>query len=192
MRRIVRQFVPYVLSRHRGLDPVYEFGALQVRGHEGSADMRPFFPGREFIGCDIRPGRGVDRIEDLHRIGLPDDSAGTVLVLETFEHVENPFLAMSELARILKPGGLLIATSVLEFPIHEHPSDYWRFTPEGFRLLVSIFDQSEVTWHGESSFPVGVYGWARKLGRGEPESERCHRTVPPDPGTGFPSWFREG
>ena len=67
--------------------PIFEFGAYQVDGQEGSLTFAACFPGREYVGCDMRPGPGVDRVEDVTAISLPDASAGTVLCIETFEHV---------------------------------------------------------------------------------------------------------
>ena len=67
--------------------PIYEFGSYQVEGQVDYADLRGLFPGRDFIGCDMRPGPGVDRVEDVSAISLGDGTAGTVLCIETFEHV---------------------------------------------------------------------------------------------------------
>ncbi len=64
--------------------PVYEFGSFQVQGQEGYANLRGMFPGKVYVGCDMRPGPGVDRVEDVSAINLPDASAGTVLCIETW------------------------------------------------------------------------------------------------------------
>ena len=178
MRQEAKDFVARVLQKHTGLDPVHEFGSLQVEGQEGFADLRPLFPGREYVGCDMRQGTGVDRIEDLHDLSLADRSVGTAVVIDTLEHVRNPFRAVAELRRVLKPGGLLVVTSVMNYPVHDYPSDYWRFTPEGFRHLLSAFEESEVSWDGEDAFPTGVYGWGRKTAGEERGSERYDRIVP--------------
>ena len=45
--------------------PVFEFGSYQVEGQEGYANLRGLFPGKEYVGCDMRPGPGVDRVEDV-------------------------------------------------------------------------------------------------------------------------------
>jgi SAM-dependent methyltransferase len=119
-------------------EPVADFGSLQVEGRE-NIDMRPLFPGKWFIGSDFRAGAGVDVVGDLEQLGLADESLGTVLCLDTLEHVEDPRAAMSEMYRVLAPGGILIMTSVFDFPIHSFPNDYWRFTPEGFRSLLKPF-----------------------------------------------------
>ena len=113
--------------------PVFEFGSYQVDGQEGFADLRSLFPGREYVGCDMRPGPGVDRVEDVTAINLPDSSAGTVLCIETFEHVFEVRRAFDEVFRILKPGGVFVITSPLNFRIHGYPDDYWRMTPNCLR-----------------------------------------------------------
>jgi hypothetical protein len=44
------------------------------------------------------------------------------------------------------------------FHIHEHPWDYWRFTPEGFGLLLAPFSTREVISHGHPLLPESVMG----------------------------------
>ena len=141
-------------------EPVYEFGSRWVRGG-GAADMRPFFPGKKFVGTDLRVGRGVDIILDLHQIDLPTDSVGTALLLDTLEHVEYPRRAMDELHRVLKPEGLLILTTVFRFQIHSRP-DYWRFTPKGLLSLLTPFEAVDVYALGDVTDPHTVAAVAGK------------------------------
>lgn len=118
-------------------EPIYEFGSMQVKGQEGSADLRKYFPGTNFVGCDIREGLGVDRIENVESINLPDDSIGTCLCLNTLEHVQNPEQAIKEMIRVTS-GTLLIAVP-FKFPVHEFPSDYWRMTPQCMGYLLTKY-----------------------------------------------------
>ncbi|MCX7848444.1 MAG: class I SAM-dependent methyltransferase, partial [bacterium] len=69
-----------------------------------------------------------------------------------------PFKAMSEVARVLRPGGVCVITSVMLCPIHAYPSDYWRFTPEGFRVLLEPFATRWVFADRPKLFPRSVYG----------------------------------
>ena len=169
----IRQFVKNITQRLPLRGPVYEFGAYRVEGQEVLADMRPLFPGVEYLGCDMRPGLGVDLVLDLHDIDLPDECAGTVLCLETLEHVEFVRRAVEELCRILKPGGFCVLTSSMKFPIHDYPCDYWRFTPQGLVSLMRPFQSCHVTWRGDAIFPHSVFGvgakrpdgWQRLLSR---------------------------
>jgi hypothetical protein len=139
--------------------PIYEFGSLQVPGQEGFADLRRFFPGREYIGCDMRAGPGVDRIEDMEKgLTIRDDSASVVFCMDTLEHVFQVHKAMSEMTRILKSDeGILVASSVFRFMIHSYPHDYWRFTPYCFARLFSEFDVSMTGAQGDPENPVSVF-----------------------------------
>ena len=167
MRQSVKEFVELCRDCLPIAEPIYEFGSMQVPGQVGFADLRPIFPGMKYVGTDIRPGPGVDRILDLHEIDLPAETAGTVLCLDTLEHVEFPRKALGEIHRILKPGGVVVMSSSMRFPIHEHPHDYWRFTPEGFRSLLAPFATSVVGFLGREDFPPVVVGIGAKGGLGE-------------------------
>lgn len=161
MRWSVRELVQLVASSVPVEGPVYELGSYQVQP-PALSDLRPLFPWYEYVGCDVRPGPGVDRIEDLRRLTLPDECAGAVLCLDTLEHVEYPREAVAEMHRILRPGGLLVLVTVMGFPIHEYPHDYWRFTPSGLESLLAPFGGSVVGSAGAPLFPHTVYGVAWK------------------------------
>ncbi len=136
---------------------VYEFGSYQVQGQEDIADMRGFFPGLEYIGCDAREGPGVDKIVDVQRTELPDGCAGVVLCLDTLEHVVNPIRACHEMARITRPGGWALITTVFAFQIHDYPADYWRFTPECMAMLGRFWETSAVGARGPALAPHTVF-----------------------------------
>src|SRR5262245_16997568 len=142
--------------------PVFEFGSYQVQGQEGYADLRDCFPGREYLGCDMRPGPGVDRVEDVTAINLPDGRAGTVLCIETFEHVFEVRRAFDEVFRILKPGGVFVITSPLNFRIHGYPDDYWRMTPSCLRRMLAPHAARLTGFQGHHSFPHSVMGLGLK------------------------------
>ena len=158
MRESIKQFVKIVADTLPIPEPVYEFGSLQVPGQEDFADLRPLFAGKEYIGCDMREGPGVDRILNLHKIDLPPETAGTVLMLDTLEHVEFVRKATEEAHRILKPDGVLVISSVMNRSIHDCPYDYWRFTPEAFKSLLKLFESSFVNFAGDKLFPHTVVG----------------------------------
>lgn len=162
MRRPIRQFVRIVAETLPLPDPIYEFGAFLVSGQEELADLRPLFPGRRYVGSDLRKGPGVDCLLDLHNLALADGTVGTALLLETLEHVEFCRRAIGEVHRVLQPGGFVAVTSMMQFPIHNYPFDYWRFTPEAFRSLLRPFDWSFVDAVGEADAPHIVIGVACK------------------------------
>jgi SAM-dependent methyltransferase len=138
--------------------PVFEFGSYQVDGQEGYANLRQLFPSKSYVGCDMRPGPGVDRVEDVTAISLPDESAGTVLCIETFEHVFEVSRAFDEVFRLLKPGGIFVITSPLNFRIHGYPDDYWRMTPSCLQRHLSLYGASLSGYQGDRAFPHTVMG----------------------------------
>jgi SAM-dependent methyltransferase len=145
-------------------EPIVELGAFQVETQVGFADLRPFFPGKRYIGCDMRLGPGVDRLENVHRLSFGDDSVGSLLCLDTLEHVANCHLAVDEMLRVLAPGGLIMLASVMDFEIHDFPSDYWRFTPKGVEMLMRRFQPLHVCYQGDALKPHTVMGLGRKAG----------------------------
>jgi hypothetical protein len=165
-QRLIRQFVDE-LSRAVDLpDPIVEFGSMQVEADQ-DGDLRPLFPGRPFTGTDMREGPGVDRVEDLRNLSFGDGEIGTALCLDTLEHCEDPPAACRELHRVTADGGVCVISSVLMFGIHAYPNDYFRFTPEGFRSLLSRFDDVWVAGIGDPEMPVQVIAVGakgRKLG----------------------------
>ncbi len=165
--------------------PVYEFGSYQVEGQEGYANLREMFPGKVYVGCDMRPGPGVDRVEDVSAINLPDGSAGTVLCIETFEHVFEVRKAFDEVYRILKPGGVFVITTPLNFRIHGYPDDYWRLTPNCLRRLMAPYAARVAGFQGHSSFPHSVMAVGIKSPAPADIAPNCSRFV-----AAFHDWLR--
>jgi SAM-dependent methyltransferase len=152
----LRDFVRDVLAAVETPDPVVEFGSLQVEPGQ-DADLRPLFAGRPFLGTDLREGPGVDRVEDLRALTLDDGSVGTALCLETLEHCEDPFAAGRELARVVRPeDGVCLVSTPLLLGIHGYPNDYWRFTPEGLKVVLRDFDAVWTAGLGDPDMPISV------------------------------------
>jgi SAM-dependent methyltransferase len=151
-----------VAARMELAEPIVEFGSLQVEDRQPN-DLRPLFAGRQFIGTDFRAGPGVDRIEDLRELGFKDGEVGTALCLDTLEHCADPFAAARELRRVVSPdGGVCLLSSVMLIGIHGYPSDYWRFTPEGLRLLLDGYEDVDVAAMGHPEAPFWVFGIGSK------------------------------
>lgn len=69
-------------------------------------------------------------------LNFPDSSFDYVISDQVLEHVEgDPYKAVSECHRILRPGGISILTTCFIKPIHTCPKDFWRFTPDALSLL---------------------------------------------------------
>ncbi|MBI3463591.1 MAG: methyltransferase domain-containing protein [Planctomycetes bacterium] len=174
MRDNVRAFIAAAQAfRVRG--PVYEFGSYQVEGQAELADLRGLFPGQRYVGCDMRPGPGVDRVEDLGRLRLPSGIARTVICVDTLEHVFEARHGVDEMLRVLAPGGVILLSAPFEFRIHAYPDDYWRFTPSAIDRLLAPLDAAIVGSQGVESCPHTVFG----VGCKSPVSDRFLQGIQP-------------
>jgi methyltransferase family protein len=100
MRRAIRLSVRTFSQTFDPPGLIVENGAYYPPGYEALCDLRPFFQGRTYIGCDIRSGHGVDRIEDAQALRFADQSVGTVLLLDVLEHLPYPHKAIAEAHRV--------------------------------------------------------------------------------------------
>ncbi|WP_169972970.1 methyltransferase domain-containing protein [Tautonia rosea] len=166
--------------------PIVEFGAYQVEGQEGFADLRSLFPGKNYLGCDMRSGPGVDRVEDVSAMTLNDESAGTIICLETFEHVFEVRRAFDEVYRVLKPGGLFILTSPFHFRIHGYPDDYWRMTPSCLGRMLECYALRVVGQQGPKKTPHTVMSLGIKHPAPADAVERAEHLV-----SRYQSWLIE-
>ncbi len=145
-------------------EPILEIGAYQVPGQEEYANLRGLFPGKNYLGVDMRPGPGVDCVANVEALPQADGSIGTVIALSTFEHVPHFWRGFEEVHRVLRPDGAFLVCCPFYFHIHNYPGDYWRFTPQAFHLLLDKYPQRIVGWHGPSKRPAAVWALALREG----------------------------
>ena len=71
----------------------------------------------------------------LYNFDIPDNTYDVVLSGQVIEHVARIWRWMPEVARVTKPGGLVITLNPVSWPYHEAPIDCWRIYPEGMKAL---------------------------------------------------------
>jgi SAM-dependent methyltransferase len=73
---------------------------------------------------------------DLRKLVFPDETFDFLVADQVLEHVEgDPFQALAETVRVLRPGGQAVHTTCFVNAVHGGGLDYWRFTPKALRLL---------------------------------------------------------
>jgi glycosyltransferase involved in cell wall biosynthesis len=121
------------LSRGRSTDAILSVVAAALRERGGryelivdlgcgrgdcARNLRGMYEG--YVGCDAVRYEGFPREDsvtfrqvDLNRTPYPLDSAcaNAVVCVETIEHLENPRALVREMARIVRPGGLIVVTT---------------------------------------------------------------------------------
>jgi SAM-dependent methyltransferase len=97
------------------------------------------------VQVDLDPARRPDVVADVCDLRcFADASFDAAFLLEVLEHVPVPDLAVSELYRVLAPGGALVVSTPFIFEIHDAPRDYYRFTEHGLRHLLRGFEDCRI------------------------------------------------
>ena len=142
-------------------------------------DLAAAFPGADVIGSDYLPGP-LDTLGqelpdipllqfDLKQCPLPDASVDVVVILNVLEHIDDDKLALEQVHRILRPGGI----AVIEVPagpeLYDFYDEFWkhwrRYNASDFSRLVRNVG-FEVIFQGHLGtliFPL--FWWVKKLNR---------------------------
>ena len=146
-QKITRNRLELFLVKYRSADKILDVGS-------GGSSYHRFFPNR--ITVDIDPGRKPSIIADVHDLPFADNEFSIVLCTEVLEHTKDPRLAVGEMMRVLKKGGILILTTRFVYPLHDTPHDYWRFTKYGLQELFKQWTILEIQSETQSFSALAV------------------------------------
>ena len=112
---------------------------LDVGSQDVNGTYKPLFAGWDYRGLDVSSGSNVDIVvrDDYSWTGIESSSYDVVISGQTFEHIEFFWLTMSEIARVLKGGGLCCVIVPSAGPRHStaEGKDCYRFLPDGLEAL---------------------------------------------------------
>lgn len=95
--------------------------------------------------------RKPDFTYDGKRLPFDDGTFDTVLNVQVLEHTPDPGALVAEMARVLKPEGVLLLSAPFQFRLHEQPHDYFRYSPHGLRTLCDRAGLELVEVHSQGS-----------------------------------------
>lgn len=112
--------------------------------------------GDKVINVDLSPYPSVDVVGNLECLPIRSNVADGILNVAVLEHVKDPYKAVSEMLRILKPGGHILAFVPFIQGEHSSPHDYRRFTKRGLQVLFGDFEIEKIRTGGPASAFVWV------------------------------------
>lgn len=114
---------------------------------------------------DIDPKFGTTYTCDLANAGqIPSNSYDCFLLPNTLQHVANLTDVLSTVLRVVKPGGVILASAPTLLPLIPDGDDYWRLSPLGWRRTLERAwqgNQLSVDGHGNClAAAAALYGLA--------------------------------
>lgn len=130
------------VARHAAAAPA---GARVLDVGAGVGQYRQLFGHCEYRAHDfgLEPATGgqytaLDYQSDITAIPVPDASFDVVLCTEVLEHVPEPIAALTEMVRILRPGGSLLISAPLGSHLHQEPYHFYGgYTPHWYSRFLS-------------------------------------------------------
>lgn len=141
---------------------------IAPQDHEGA---KPYFIKAKVETLDLDEKSGATYIADItdnNKKVIPSEHFDFVVCTEVLEHTLQPFDAVKEIRRILKPGGLVFASTPFNFRIHGPLPDCWRFTEHGIRALFKDFELielEELDTDGRFLMPIHYTYIAKKIAK---------------------------
>ena len=119
---------------------VLSIGSGNDSDGQGATYREYFIHARSYTTSDANPAFDCNLALDVRNMStLSDNSFDAVFCSGVLEHVNDPWSGISEIARVLAPGGVLLLGLPFRHPLHHVPHDYWRFTEYGVRALIEPY-----------------------------------------------------
>ncbi len=131
-------------------------GVMPYRGLIESVDGVERYIGMDLPSSDLYGHIEPDIKWDGQKIPLESSSIDCVLATEFLEHHPDPVNILSEISRVMRPGGRFFGTVPFVWNLHEIPSDQARYTPYSLRRMLEDAGFREVEIRA-------LGGWNRSL-----------------------------
>lgn len=130
----------WLCRENRSFASTVEPGSTVLDAGAGDQPYKEYFTHCLYEAADFekvdKPYAKSTYVCDLASIPVEDGRFDAILFNQVMEHLPEPLLVLSELRRVMKPGGRMICTAPLFYEEHEQPYDFFRYTQFGWRLLM--------------------------------------------------------
>jgi SAM-dependent methyltransferase len=116
--------------------------------------LQPYRPllgarAKRYVAVDLQMTPLVNVGAAAEALPFRDGQFDFVICTQVVEYLPDPGLAVAEIKRVLRKGGILFLSAPSVF-LRENNKEYWRFLPEGLRHLLREFGTVEVIPEGNS------------------------------------------
>ena len=113
---------------------ILEIGSRNVTG----ANRRSNFAEADYVGFDFYAGENVDVVGDAHKLSsyfVGQERFDLVFSSAVFEHLHMPWVAATEVQKVLKVGGHVFIETHFSYSSHERPWHFFQCSDMGLRAL---------------------------------------------------------
>jgi SAM-dependent methyltransferase len=116
---------------------VIDFGSQCVPGQQDT--YKTYFNEKtfEYIGIDMIKGNNVDIVlkRPYHWEEIPDDFCDVLISGQVFEHIEFPWFTIQEIARVVRPNGIICIIVPSMQTLHRYPVNCQNYFSDGMIAL---------------------------------------------------------
>jgi SAM-dependent methyltransferase len=123
---------------------------LIIGSGEGDVDLEANLSSSRItlVRTDVYFAPQIGMVTDSHDLPFRAESFDAVVCQSVLEHVVDPFRCVSEIHRVLKPGGVVYAEVPFMQQVHAKAYDFTRFTMGGLRRLFREFEMIDAGVEG--------------------------------------------
>jgi SAM-dependent methyltransferase len=130
-----------ILEFVRGVAADVPAGARVLDVGAGDAPYRELFAHTDYMttdwaGSEHEGASAADIVASAEALPVEAASFDVALCTQVLEHVPDPAAVVTELRRVLRPGGSVHLTVPFVWEMHELPHDYFRYTGPGIGALL--------------------------------------------------------
>ncbi len=108
--------------------------------------------------CSLLDILKIEGVQD--RIPYPDGAFNLCICIDILDRLVNPSSIIGEILRVLSPAGTVYVEVPYMQPYDHTRGGYWRFTPEGLKLLFKDFSLEEF---GIANGPGSTMHWISRI-----------------------------